>query len=75
MGEMADYNIDISMDEEMGDYFYGYHDDADRPPQTILKCKYCKEVCEWGVWKGKWRLFQSGELHKCSVNPLKGLKT
>lgn len=41
-------------------------------PPKILICKYCKKGnLSWSKVDNKWRLFENGKIHKCSVNPLK----
>ena len=74
MGEMADYYIDVGLQQEMDGYDdeYGYEDeslDFGTFHRTTMKvCKYCNEGnLHWGKQNDKWRLFDSeNRLHKCA---------
>ena len=74
MGEMADYALS-AMDpwNEHPD-----HDTAIDGPYCPIHYKTCRccgiSFLTWGVYEGKWRLFEGKKLHVCPVNPLLDVK-
>ena len=47
---------------------------SDRRGRTITTktCRCCGTTgLTWSKHEGKWRLFENGRLHQCSVNPLR----
>lgn len=48
----------------------GYETRTQSTPKSIT-CRCCSKTgLTWGKHEGKWRLFESGKLHNCKINPL-----
>jgi hypothetical protein len=58
MGDMADYLLEMSMDDDL-------YDDFDRIPKQIV-CKWCGEHgLRWRKVGEHWRLFDGNQRHYC----------
>lgn len=53
--------------------YNGYEDDSGyEQPAKYKTCRCCGITgLHWAKHNNKWRLFESGKLHNCKVNPLK----
>jgi hypothetical protein len=67
MGDAADDAIDRGMDE----WLSGEYDDSGDCGAYVLRSKTCRNCgavdLQWGLSKGKWKLFDAAGLHVCPM--------
>jgi hypothetical protein len=76
MGDAADDAIDRGMDEWLSDeWLSDEYDDSGDCGAYVLRSKTCRNCgavdLQWGLSKGKWRLFDAVGLHICATDTAK----